>query len=122
MKTMKVTFISSSTKKISIICEIAHTMYEKEQGLMGRKKLDESKGMLFIFSFPFLRCFWMKGIEIPLDIIFIRKKKITKIFHAYPDTIHWVPKLYCGIATQVIECKQGFCQMNKIKKGTMVDF
>jgi uncharacterized membrane protein (UPF0127 family) len=44
---------------------------EKEKGLQGVKELSEDEGMLFYFDPPQDVSFWMKGVEIPLDIIFI---------------------------------------------------
>ena len=53
--------------------ELAITFSEQEQGLMGREKLDEQRGMLFIFKNEGIYSFWMKNVLIPLDIIWINK-------------------------------------------------
>ena len=46
------------------------------QGLSERQSLAEDKGMLFLFEKPDHYAFWMKGMEFPLDIIFINGDKI----------------------------------------------
>ena len=44
---------------------------EKAKGLQGVTELPEDEGMLFYFDPPEDVQFWMKNVEIPLDIIFI---------------------------------------------------
>ena len=51
--------------------EIANTPPKRAQGLMFRKKLDEDKGMFFIFPKQGNYNFWMKNTLISLDIIWI---------------------------------------------------
>jgi len=51
--------------------EIADTETKQSVGLMFRKELPERCGMLFIFTEPAIRHFWMRNTYIPLDIIFI---------------------------------------------------
>lgn len=50
---------------------LAITEEEKENGLQGRKNLDNNEGMLFVYEEPQIVSFWMKDTEVPLDIIFI---------------------------------------------------
>jgi len=121
MKSTTVYFFSSTQSPVTVTCEIAETLFEKKQGLIGRSSLPDGQGMLFMFSLPWIRCFWMKGVLFPLDIIFIRKKKIVKIIHASCETALF-PRFYCGFITAVIECTQGFCQRYGIEIGSRVDF
>ena len=57
-------------KKIDI--EIAETNNERARGLMDRSKMDENKGMIFIFGDDEVRrhTFYMKNTRIPLDIMY----------------------------------------------------
>ena len=48
----------------------ATTEEEKKKGLKGVKNLPEDEGMLFYFDPPRDVAMWMKGVDIPLDIIF----------------------------------------------------
>lgn len=54
-----------------IQAELAVSASEKQLGLMYRKHLGETEGMLFIFPDESLRSFWMKNTYVELDIIFL---------------------------------------------------
>ncbi|HBN08750.1 MAG TPA: hypothetical protein DD435_08910 [Cyanobacteria bacterium UBA8530] len=49
---------------------IARTDFEKRKGLMFRRKLDESEGMLFVYDAPEPLSFWMKNTFLALDLVF----------------------------------------------------
>lgn len=55
--------------------EIAETLIEKAKGLMGREELPDLYGMLFIFSFESFYPFTMRGMKIPIDIIWLNRKE-----------------------------------------------
>ncbi|MEK9170582.1 MAG: DUF192 domain-containing protein [Patescibacteria group bacterium] len=59
--------------------EIADSIISQARGLSGRKNLPEDEGMLFIFNSPQICSFWMKGMNFPLDIIWISGNKIIQI-------------------------------------------
>ena len=101
--------------------EVAKTPEERAQGLMGRKHLADSEGMLFIFEEEDYHSFWMKNTLIPLSIAFIAKEgRIVSITDMKPLTLdsHTPPKrvLYA------LEMNQGWFSANKIKVGDIVRF
>ena len=51
--------------------EIVDTPEGREKGLMGREELGSDQGMLFIYELDTRPNFWMKGMLIPLDIVWI---------------------------------------------------
>ncbi len=53
--------------------EIRDDDEERAEGLMNREKLDNNKGMLFVFDGSSKYSFWMKNTLIPLDIIWINE-------------------------------------------------
>ena len=58
----------------------AATEESRKKGLMWKKKLVHSSGMLFFYKRPQIVNIWMHNTFIPLDIIFIDKnKKVSSI-------------------------------------------
>ena len=55
--------------------QVAETKQEQEQGLMFVKSLPPNSGMLFIYKDEAVRYFYMKNTYIPLDIIWMDKRK-----------------------------------------------
>ena len=54
-----------------IVAELAVTKEQMTQGLSGRDKLAEGKGMLFVYDGYYIPSFWMKDMKFPIDIIWI---------------------------------------------------
>ena len=52
--------------------QIASTQAEQTKGLGDRASMPTSQGMLFAFSGSAGRCFWMKDMHFPLDIIWVK--------------------------------------------------
>jgi uncharacterized protein len=117
-------FISNdSRKKIKTIdIEIADTPEKLETGLMYRRTMADTEGMLFVFKKAGLRFFWMKNTYIPLDMIFVDKNmKIVKI---EKDTI---PMSEENIPTHkntlyIVEVNAGFCDRYGINVGDYIQF
>ena len=51
--------------------EVARTGVEQARGLMLRKTMAHTHGMLFPMVPPRLAAFWMEGTILPLDIVFV---------------------------------------------------
>lgn len=73
--------------------QVVTTPADQERGLSGRTSLPERTGMLFTFPKPGTYTFWMKGMRIPLDIIFVDNGKIVNIANnlPYPKTASELP-------------------------------
>lgn len=105
-------------KKIEI--ELAEDNTERMQGLMYRKSMDDTQGMLFLFDKEELQGFWMKNTIIPLDIIYVNaKKEIVKIYKnttpfSEKDLPSEKPTLY------VVEVIGGFTDKFGIKEGDKI--
>lgn len=103
-----------------ITVEIADDLAEQILGLSAHASLCDKCGMLFVYQRPRLLSFWMKDMDFPLDIIFIREGKITEIFRNVPK-----PKPGEEItritatepADAVLEVNAGFVQKNDISVG-----
>ncbi|MCX7641674.1 MAG: DUF192 domain-containing protein [Elusimicrobiales bacterium] len=90
-------YLNYNNTKIEL--DVANTDSKRRIGLMFVKKLEENRGMFFVFDEEKEYTFWMKNTYIPLDIIFISKDmKINKIFKniraSFPDEIDGnIPKV-----------------------------
>lgn len=112
----------------SVNVEIAKTKDERERGLSGRISLNPDSGMLFVFDSPNITpSFWMKGMLISLDIIWINDGKIVAIDKNVPPPQEGTPdsKLVVYNAGKpvdyVLEVAGGFSDKNNIKTGDSVD-
>ena len=94
-------FIDTESQEIlkEIDIEIADTAYERKQGLMFRKSMQEDQGMLFIYEKEDLRGMWMKNTYVSLDILFINGKyeiiRIYKIRYHFPPALCFHMKMQC---------------------------
>jgi len=113
--------------KTTIQSEVADTQEKTTLGLSYRESLPKSHGMLFIFSNPHIPTFWMKGMNFPLDMIWIGENNtivdITENIPAPAPGIleinlpHYSPKVP---AKMVLEVNAGFVEENRIEVGDYV--
>lgn len=72
--------IEKVTMKNNIFyAEVVSTDEKMQKGLGGRKDMCEYCAMLFVFKEPGRYGFWMKGMNFPIDIIWIRKGRVVHI-------------------------------------------
>ncbi|MFA9290016.1 MAG: DUF192 domain-containing protein [Solirubrobacteraceae bacterium] len=108
----------------NIDIEVASDDYERENGLMHRSKMDENKGMLFLFNEPKIQTFWMKNTRIPLDIIYISESKevINIAKNTQPFKESGVPSSI-EPAKYVLEVNAGSCDKWGVKENvTKINF
>lgn len=68
--------VSASIGGVPLTLEFAKTPEEHTRGLMGRYSMPASHGMLFLFDSPAEQNFWNKDTHIPLDVIWLKGKKV----------------------------------------------
>lgn len=100
--------------------EIAITEKERSRGLMYRKELKQTEGMLFLYPKKQIIKMWMKNTLIPLDMIFINKSG--KIIDIFKMTI---PKDLTPIGPDVklkgvLEINGGLTSYLNINKGDFI--
>lgn len=107
--------------RVTITVEVARTAQEQARGLGGRSSLPRGGGMLFRFDAAKPRIFWMKGMLIPLDILWIREGKIMAIdTNVAPPRSHEAPAIVSHVADLVLEVPAGFTQEMGISVGQTV--
>lgn len=117
-------FVGKNNKELirKIDIELAENDDERMQGLMYRRSMDDSKGMLFIFQREEPQSFWMKNTVIPLDIMYVNSKmEIVKIFK---NTVPFSEKSLPSEkpATYVVEVAGGYSDKYGIKEGDLISF
>ncbi|MEJ2659059.1 MAG: DUF192 domain-containing protein [Desulfobacterales bacterium] len=106
--------------KASITIEIADTPETQMKGLMGRRDLNQNRGMLFVFKDSKPRKFWMKNTPVSLDIIFIGGDGC--IVNIAESTIPMSQQSYrsAGPIKYVVEVRAGFAKHFNIDSNTCI--
>ncbi len=104
--------------------EIADTYETRAKGLMGRTKLADGEGMLFVYEEADTLVFWMKNTLIPLSIAFFNtEKEILNILDMDPPKGKQLLKYRSrGPALYALEVPQGWFEKHGIKIGTKFSF
>ncbi len=113
----ELTFLKNQEK---LTIEIADNDAETTQGLMYRRTMPDSCGMIFIFADSQIRNFWMKNTYLPLDILFLdeSKKIVTIQANRTPFSEEQIPSF--EEAKYVLEVNAGYCKRKDIEKGDLV--
>ncbi len=99
--------------------EIVATPEDRARGLMFRKRMAESEGMIFVYPEPAPASFWMRNTLIPLDIIFADAKgKVLNIITGQP--LDETPLPSDGAAQFVLEINGGLAQKLGISAGDRI--
>jgi uncharacterized membrane protein (UPF0127 family) len=107
---------------IRVSVEIADTPQKRSFGLMYRRDLPESHGMLFLFPREEPLSFWMKNTPLPLDIIFINAGHTIVSIAQNTTPFSEKPLPSASPAQFVLEVNGGFCQRHGVATGDRVEF
>lgn len=118
--------ITIGNTKITVA--VADSEATRAKGLGDVDRLAENQGMLFVFaSKNTTPSFWMKGMKIPLDFIWIKDDKVSEINANIAPPQAGTPDNQLQIITPkspidyVVEVNAGFSEKNNIKVGDIVD-
>ena len=115
--------------KTSVNVIVADDEATRSKGLGGITSLPDNEGMLFIFSSKnIIPGFWMKGMKINLDFIWISNNTVSEIDENIqapapntPDNALQVIKPRQAI-DYVLEVNAGFAAKNNVKVGDQMQF
>jgi uncharacterized membrane protein (UPF0127 family) len=96
--------------------QIASTEQQRATGLMFRKDMPQTEGMLFVFEQASQQCFWMKNTLLPLSAAFVADDgTIVNLVEMKPQTTD----SHCSTQPVrfVLEMNQGWFQKKGIKTG-----
>lgn len=117
---IKIEILNPVTQQVELRgeVEIADTMLKRAKGLSGRAKLEENKGMLFLFTKPGKYTFWMAEMNFPIDIIWINENTIVDISkNVQPPKNNELPAIVSPLmaADKVLEISAGSAEKFNIK-------
>jgi len=115
-------FLDHKKKLKTISMEIAQTEETRNQGLMYRKSMPDSCGMLFVFDKMQPLSFWMKNTIMSLDIIFIDDhfKIVTIAKNTTPYSEASIHSASDGM--YVVEVNAGFTDKYNVEEGNTITF
>ena len=96
--------------------QLAQSPEQRSTGLMFRKEMPQSEGMLFIFEEASVQCFWMKNTLLPLTAAFVADDgTIVNLADMKPQTTD----SHCSDKPVrfVLEMNQGWFAKKGIKSG-----
>lgn len=104
--------------------EIAQTPQQRQTGMMYRTDLAVHQAMLFVFSTPEKRVFWMKNVQIPLDMLFFdHRGQLQEIKSnvppCYSETCPTYPTKQAN-SQYVLEIKGGTAEQYQLRIGAVL--
>ena len=105
-----------------ISLEMASTKEQIIRGLSGREELCAECGMLFVFSEPAPRGFWMRGMRFPLDMVFMDGNYlVVNAAENVPPCAGECLVIHSqGSAKYVLEVNAGFARAHGISTGAAI--
>lgn len=102
--------------------EIADNAILQARGLSGRESLPEKTGMLFVFSSPAKRGFWMPDMHFSLDMVWISGDRIVDVTENVPPSGFGEPDIYYPPVDvdKVLEIPAGSVKKYALKIGDIL--
>ena len=115
----KIPTLTLSVGGHAVKAEIAADDATRQQGLMYRKQMPKSDGMLFVFPELGYHAMWMKNCFIPISVAYMDDAgKIISIHEMAPQTE--TPHQALGPARYALEMNGGWFAAHKIKAGDTI--
>ena len=105
---------------IELAIEIADDDSSRGRGLMGRERLPQGSGMLFVFDQPEIQRFYMANTPMSLDFFFIGQDSVIVNTVKYAPPLSLESIVSTAPATLVLEVEAGFIDTYGIVPGDRV--
>ena len=106
--------------------ELAVTREQRTRGLMGKEHLGDREGMLFIHEVEGLHRFWMSGMSISLDMVWIDADRVVAgvTANVSPALEGTSPEIYSPPrpVPYVLEINAGLAEAVGIRAGSQASF
>lgn len=112
--------LTQNDLRIPLRVEVAATLESREKGLMFRKDMPESQGMLFIWPSAQPRSFWMKNTLLPLDMLFLRERTVVAVI-PWARPMDETPLSPAKDADMVLEVNGGWVSRHGISVGATLE-
>ena len=114
---------SAQVGKNTLSLYVARNSKDQQIGLSKYKSIPNKKGMVFVFDKPGYYPFWMKGMQFPIDMIFISGSRVVTVFENVSkeksDSLIFYPT---QPADKVLEVNAGMSSKLGIKEGSIIEF
>ncbi|KKR67081.1 MAG: hypothetical protein UU08_C0028G0013, partial [Candidatus Uhrbacteria bacterium GW2011_GWE2_40_58] len=107
-----------------VTASVADDLREMKQGLAGVKELSDNEGMLFVYKETQEEVnYWMKGMVIPIDIIWINENRVVGVIENIPVEFTEPLTIYTSSVPvdRVLEVRAGFAKKYGVKIGDRLD-
>ena len=101
----------------SFLKEVVDNDNTRAKGLSGRDAIASHAAMVFVFDAPDMRCFWMKDMKFPIDIVWVNADKVVVAIEPSVSPSSY-PTNFCHADAQyVVEVKAGTARDLGLKPG-----
>lgn len=120
---LKIHVLCIPKRSVCVAVEIVDTPVARARGLMGRDRLEDRQGMLFVMGLPGPSAVWMKNMRFAIDILWLDVEgKIVDAKRNIPPCTQKKCRQYRSRspASFVLEVPSGFIRKYRIKRGDTV--
>ncbi|MDP3779263.1 MAG: alpha/beta fold hydrolase [bacterium] len=126
LPTLRKDFAEIGFADTTVMAEVADTVDTRARGLSGRRSLPEFNGMLFVVNDPSQAGIWMKEMQFPIDILWIKDGIVIDMQENALVPAPGAPKdslpIYRTLAPAdfVLEVNAGFSSAHHVRIGDRV--
>lgn len=101
---------------------IADSVATRMRGLGGTTHLAADEGLLLRFPFPFFWPIWMRAMRFPIDVLWLRRRKIVDLCEGLSPANQYRMHFPSYCADSCVELQMGAIQNHALSIGTPIEF